>query len=130
MASPGASSVPANSEPIITESAPAAIALVTSPENFMPPSAIIGTPEPFAALTHSSMAVICGTPAPVTTRVVQILPGPIPTLIASTPASINAFVASAVATLPAIISAFGILLTLIFLIASMTPRLNVRAPYQ
>ena len=28
---------------------------------------------------HSMMAVICGTPAPVTTRVVQIEPGPMPT---------------------------------------------------
>ena len=33
--------------------------------------------------------MICGTPAPVTTRVVQIDPGPMPTLTASTPASIN-----------------------------------------
>ena len=32
------------------------------------------------------MAVICGTPAPVTTRVVQIEPGPMPTLMASAPA--------------------------------------------
>ena len=32
------------------------------------------------------MAVICGTPAPVTTRVVQIEPGPIPTLMPSAPA--------------------------------------------
>ena len=48
------------------------------------------------------MALICGTPIPATTRVVQIEPGPIPTLTASAPASINAFVASPVATLPAI----------------------------
>ena len=46
--------------------------------------------------------MICGTPIPATTRVVQIEPGPIPTLTASAPASISAFVASAVATLPAI----------------------------
>ena len=47
--SPGASSVPANSEPIITVSAPAASAFATSPEYLMPPSAMIATPEPFAA---------------------------------------------------------------------------------
>jgi len=29
---------------------------------------------------HSKMAVICGTPAPETTRVVQMEPGPMPTL--------------------------------------------------
>ena len=44
----------------------------------------------------------CGTPTPATTRVVQIEPGPIPTLIASAPASISASAASAVAMLPAI----------------------------
>ena len=49
------------------------------------------------------MAVICGTPTPATTLVVQIEPGPIPTLTTSAPASNNAFVASAVATFPAII---------------------------
>ena len=32
------------------------------------------------------MAVICGTPTPATTRVVQIEPGPMPTLTASAPA--------------------------------------------
>ena len=35
--------------PIITVEAPAAIALVMSPENLMPPSAITGTPVPAAA---------------------------------------------------------------------------------
>ena len=35
------------------------------------------------------MAVICGTPAPVTTRVVQIEPGPMPTLRPSTPSAIR-----------------------------------------
>lgn len=39
---------------------------------------------------------------PATTRVVQIDPGPIPTLTASAPASIKSLVASPVATLPAI----------------------------
>ena len=45
--------------------------------------------------------MICGTPTPVTTRVVQIEPGPMPTFTASAPASISALVPSAVATLPA-----------------------------
>ena len=48
------------------------------------------------------MAVSCGTPTPATMRVVQIEPGPMPTLTASAPASISALVPSAVATLPAI----------------------------
>ena len=51
--------------------------------------------------------MICGTPIPATTRVVQIDPGPIPTLTASTPASIRAFVAAPVATLPAITCSSG-----------------------
>src|SRR5674536_10098 len=36
------------------------------------------------------MAVTCGTPTPATTRVVQIEPGPTPTLTASAPASTSA----------------------------------------
>src|SRR5438874_3237427 len=102
MISPGASSVPANSEPIITVSAPAASALATSPEYLIPPSATIATPEPLAAATDSAIAVNCGTPTPATIRVVQIDPGPTPTLTALTPTSISALVASPVATLPAI----------------------------
>ena len=47
------------------------------------------------------MAVSCGTPTPATMRVVQIEPGPMPTLIASAPASISAWAPSAVAMLPA-----------------------------
>src|SRR5437773_7121156 len=84
MTSPGLSSVPANNPPIMTQSAPAAMAFVMSPEYLTPPSAMSGTPAPRVAREHSEMAVICGTPAPVTTRVVQIDPGPIPTLIPST----------------------------------------------
>ena len=67
----------------------------------MPPSAMTGTPAPFAASTASMIAVSCGTPTPATMRVVQIEPGPMPTLIASAPASISAFAPSRVATLPA-----------------------------
>ena len=46
----------------------------------MPPSAISGTPVPRSALATLSIAVICGTPTPATMRVVQIEPGPMPTL--------------------------------------------------
>ena len=59
------------------------------------------------ALATSDIAVICGTPTPATILVVQIDPGPIPTLTASTPALINAFAASFVAILPAINWSFG-----------------------
>ena len=44
---------------------------------------------------------------PATTLVVQILPGPIPTFNASTPASINSFAASFVTMFPAISSRLG-----------------------
>ena len=46
----------------------------------MPPSAITGTSCRAAACAHSWIAVICGTPTPATTRVVQIEPGPTPDL--------------------------------------------------
>ena len=68
----------------------------------MPPSEITGTPVLRHSATVSTIAVNCGTPTPATMRVVQIEPGPIPTLIASAPASIKARAPSAVATLPAI----------------------------
>ena len=42
--------MPASRLPIITQSAPAAIALVMSPENLMPPSAISGTPAALGRL--------------------------------------------------------------------------------
>ena len=42
MVSPGLSSTPAKSEPIMTTLAPAAMALVMSPEYLMPPSAMTG----------------------------------------------------------------------------------------
>src|ERR1043166_3839825 len=58
--------VPASNEPIMTDAAPAAIALTTSPEYLTPPSAMTGTSS--APRTASSMAVIWGTPTPVTTR--------------------------------------------------------------
>ena len=57
-------------------SAPATIALAMSPEYCRPPSAITGTPAGLHASDASYTAVICGAPTPVTTRVVQIEPGP------------------------------------------------------
>src|SRR5438552_1963581 len=91
----------------MTQLAPAAMALVISPEYLMPPSAMIGTPVPFAAREASMMAVSWGTPAPVTTRVVQMEPGPMPTLRPSTPSAMRSFAPSYVATLPAMICISG-----------------------
>ncbi len=62
---------------------------------------------PSSAFAASSTAVICAMPAPVTTRVVQIAPGPMPTLTASAPASATAFAPPAVPTLPATSSVPG-----------------------
>ena len=83
----------------MTESAPAPKALTTSPENLTPPSEIIGI-SPATEIT-SNMADNCGTPTPAIILVVQIEPGPTPTLIASAPAEIRDFAPAAVATLPA-----------------------------
>ena len=47
------------------------------------PSAITGTPHGVATSATFAIAEICGTPTPATIRVVQIEPGPIPTLIPS-----------------------------------------------
>ena len=53
------------------------------------------------------LAMLCGTPTPATMRVVQIEPGPIPTLTASAPASTKAKAAAPVAILPPITSMCG-----------------------
>ncbi|KAE8972338.1 hypothetical protein PF011_g25674 [Phytophthora fragariae] len=73
-----------------------------------------------ASVAQSYTAVICGTPTPATTLVVQIDPGPMPTFTTSAPASISAFVPSAVATFPAIIVNSGKAF-LISLMPSKTP---------
>ena len=65
----------------------------------MPPSAITGTSP--APRTASITAVTWGTPTPVTTRVVQMLPGPMPTFTASTPRRTISRAPASVATLPA-----------------------------
>ena len=66
--------------------------------------------------------MICGTPTPATTRVVQIEPGPIPTFTTSTPTSNKARVPSPVATFPAINVASGNV-SRISLILRITPAL-------
>ncbi len=101
---PGLSSVPAKREPSITELAPAPKAFTMSPENLIPPSATTGTPCSDATSAVSEIAVICGTPIPAMILVVQMDPGPIPTLNASTSRDIRSWAASAVAMFPAMIS--------------------------
>jgi hypothetical protein len=56
------------------------------------------------------MAMICGTPTPATMRVVQMEPGPMPTLTASAPASARASAAAPVAMLPPMTSMWGYVL--------------------
>ena len=91
----------------MTAEAPAAMAFGMSPEYLMPPSAMMVLPYLSAASAQSMMAVICGTPMPATTRVVQMEPGPMPTLTTSAPDSIRASQAGAVATLPAMMVRSG-----------------------
>jgi hypothetical protein len=82
---PGASFARASGEPIITASAPQAIALAMSPPVRMPPSAMTLQYVPVSrrcwtrAALASEIAVACGTPTPRTPRVVQAAPGPTPT---------------------------------------------------
>ena len=104
--------MPAKIEPIIIASAPAAIALIISPENLIPPSEIILIFFFFNFFFTFESAVICGTPIPAIILVVQIEPGPIPTLTMSAPTLYNEFAASPVAILPTQIKFF----LLIFLI--------------
>ena len=56
MVSPGDSFVPANNEPSITQSAPAAIAFEISPVYLITPSAITGILDDFMALETSKIA--------------------------------------------------------------------------
>ena len=112
--------VPANNEPIITASAPAANAFAISPENFIPPSEIIETFLFFVPFFTSKIALNCGTPIPATSLVVQIEPGPIPTFIISTPSFIKNLAASAVAIFPAQSVVCFDFFFLIFLIISAT----------
>ena len=93
--------MPANNDPIITASAPAAIAFAISPEYFIPPSAIISVLLFLTPFLTERIALNCGTTIPATNLVVQIDPGPIPTFITSTPSLIKNLAASAVAIFPA-----------------------------
>jgi hypothetical protein len=72
----------------------------------MPPSAMMGIPASRAASAHSITADNCGTPEPATIRVIQIEPGTHTHFDRITPASINRFVPSAVATFPPMIWAW------------------------
>ena len=117
---PGVSSVPANNEPIITASAPAAKAFARSPEYLIPPSEIIFIFLFLIPLLTDNIALNCGTPIPATSLVVQIEPGPIPILIISTPSLIKNFAASGVAILPPHTAIFLFLILLINLIISAT----------
>ena len=117
---PGASLVPANNEPIITASAPAAKAFAKSPEYLIPPSEIIFTFLFLTPFLTVKIALNCGTPIPATKRVVQIEPGPIPTLITSTPNFKRNLAASAVAIFPAHNAVFLFLFFFINLIISET----------
>ena len=105
----------------MTQSAPAAIALAMSPLNLIPPSAITGMSNFLHTETTLWTAVNWGTPTPETILVVQIEPGPIPTLIAFAPAAIKASAAAAVATLPAIIWKSLPTFSLIFATVCNTP---------
>jgi len=120
MSFPGASSVPANNEPIITASAPAAKAFAKSPEYLIPPSAIIFTFLFLIPFLTDRIALNCGTPIPATNLVVQIEPGPIPTFIISTPKFNKNFAASGVAIFPAHRAVFFDLILLINLTISET----------
>ena len=105
--SPGDSCVPANSDPSITQSAPAAIAFVISPVCLTPPSAITVIPVPARALLTLNIADNCGDPTPAIILVVHIDPGPIPTLTPSAPAFARNLAASAVTMFPATRSMLG-----------------------
>ncbi len=73
----------------------------------MPPSAISGTPLPSSAFATLATALICGTPTPATTRVVQMEPGPMPTFTPSAPACTRSRAASPVTMLPPITCSSG-----------------------
>lgn len=81
--------------------APNLIDFAMSPWVRMPPSAIIGF---LATLLQRESAASCHPPVPkpVLILVIQTLPGPTPTFVASAPAFSSSLTASGVATLPAI----------------------------
>src|SRR5271168_4640429 len=78
-----------------------------SPDFVIPPSARIETFFFVAAREQTYSAVICGMPTPATMRVVQIEPGPCPTLIVVAPADARYSTPAALVTLPAMMGNFG-----------------------
>ena len=90
----------------MTIDAPKRIDLAISPWVRIPPSAMIGLR---AAFEHHRRAANCQPPVPnpVFTLVIQTLPGPIPTLVASAPAFSNSRTASGVPTFPAMTKVSG-----------------------
>mmetsp|Transcript_33614 Transcript_33614/g.72663 ORF Transcript_33614/g.72663 Transcript_33614/m.72663 type:complete len:322 (+) Transcript_33614:983-1948(+) len=99
---PGASAVPANMLPHMTELAPKARALVMWPEFWMPPSAMMGTPCTRAYLAVWYTAVAWPRPTAQTSCVVQMDPEPMPTRRASAPAPMRLSAWREVTTFPAI----------------------------
>ena len=104
--------------------APAAKALIMSPEYLIPPSEIMGILALLVTFAISNKAVNWGTPTPATTLVVQIDPGPIPTLIASAPNLIKSLAASGVAIFPTTIGVW-----IFFLICLKASKTNDEWPW-
>ena len=90
----------------ITIAAPKRTLLAMSPWSRIPPSAMMGL---VATRAHHFSADSCQPPVPkpVFSRVMQTLPGPTPTLVASAPQFSRSITASGVATLPAITKLSG-----------------------
>ena len=86
----------------MTEWAPAAMALVTSPENLMPPSAMIRRSDLVGRAGSSMMAVTWGTPTAGHDAGGADGAGPMPTFTPSAPASMRSRAPSGAPTLPAI----------------------------
>ncbi|MDT4852983.1 hypothetical protein FQZ97_872370 [compost metagenome] len=85
----------------MTIDAPKRMLLAMSPWLRIPPSAMMGL---VATRAHHFSALSCQPPVPnpVLSLVMQTLPGPTPTLVASAPQVSRSITASGVATLPAI----------------------------
>ena len=90
----------------MTMLAPKRTLLAMSPWLRMPPSAMMGL---VATRAHHLSADNCQPPVPkpVFSLVMQTLPGPTPTLVASAPQFSRSITASGVATLPAITKLVG-----------------------
>src|SRR5437879_12709257 len=87
---PGASFDRAKILPIITAEAPRESAIAASPGPLIPPSAIIGSFDPYVRRASATWAVAntVGDPAFIAYIVVQMEPDPIPTLNPATPSSL------------------------------------------